>query len=76
MTDQELLDIEAHRVLSPAEHDSSDYKALIAEVRRLRGLIREAEWAATCQGDSECPWCQAWAFQGEHRADCPAFANI
>ena len=50
---------------------------LIAEVRRLRGLVKEVEKSAgwhycDCYG---CPWCEAEAgFPSfAHEADCPAF---
>lgn len=78
MTDDELKAIEAE-----ALGDCSNCMGLVAEVRRLRGLIKAAEWFAGVGGyDSEsgCPWCESDGFypssklgHGRHAADCPAF---
>lgn len=40
------------------------------EAQRLRGLIKEAEWAA--QLASMCPWCGV-LIGDKHADDCPAF---
>lgn len=45
-------------------------EALVAEVRRLRGLIKQIESAAR-QG-AACPYCDSWIAE-RHAADCPAF---
>jgi hypothetical protein len=55
--------------------------ALVAEVRRLRGLIKEAETHGEWGGDSACPWCDAvrrragtsFAYMEPHTMGCPAF---
>lgn len=60
--------------------------ALIAEVRRLRGVVQAAEWAAIGQlGEQCCPWCwglepwkdcvggDQWETRGGHVSTCRAF---
>jgi hypothetical protein len=48
---------------------------LVAEIRRLRGLIKEAELAAdTANIACACPWCGSMV-QEPHAADCPAFTE-
>lgn len=66
MTEQELARIEAihprhdHSHAEPAcEHCSDDIPKLTAEVRRLQGLIKQAEWSDCDGGGDCCPWCQA-----------------
>jgi hypothetical protein len=45
----------------------------VREVERLRGLLKQAEWAP----DGHCPWCEAWHPLGAkskgHAATCQAF---
>lgn len=71
-----------------AAHAREDIPKLIAEVRRLRGLILDAERSATSFGPngdtaSSCPWCfmghgfayltgDGGAAEG-HGSKCPAF---
>jgi hypothetical protein len=84
MTDEELAAIEARWCERPSSV-RDDCAALVAEVRRLRGLVTDAHDAG---GDRDgwpaCPWCggeerrrPAWDCVGrrpiEHRHDCPAF---
>ncbi len=82
MTADELAKAEQH--FEYTEGEAWAYgPSLIAEVRRLRGLIDAAEWAGQCQGDDCCPWCQGapcWynglgEVGGGHTADCQAFPN-
>jgi hypothetical protein len=44
---------------------------LAAEVRRLQGLIKQAEWAVV----SLCPWC-GYMKPGPHHRDCQAFPPV
>lgn len=51
--------------------------ALVAEVRRLQGLVKQAEWKG---GDGYayvviCPWCSARAVDEKHKPTCPAFGE-
>lgn len=51
-----------------------DVPALLAEVRRLQGLIKQAEWAGGTNDwtvEPTCPWCGG--DMPEHRPDCPTF---
>lgn len=59
---------------------------LVAEVRRLRGLLKRAEWAGyhECLGGDEgvCPWCDVEKVMGpigqppgQHEPSCPAFTT-
>ncbi len=83
MTEQELAAIEARAELAHEcwpEHThhyklGTDTKALIAEVRRLRGLVARVEWI-NVEGDNGCPWCAAWEFEKpqRHMPSCPAFS--
>jgi len=54
-------------------HARSDVPALLAEVRRLQGLIKQAEWKRGQFGDL-CPWCFGLEVNG-HKAACPAFGS-
>lgn len=54
--------------------------ALVAEVRRLRGLVAKVEWAGALPDEffRGCPWCGVELEQHpsnakQHRAECPAF---
>jgi hypothetical protein len=56
-----------------------DVPPLIAEVRRLQGLIEDAE--LTNGSWHECPWCGEWLDAQEesgtgHKPDCPAFPPV
>lgn len=66
------------------ERSALDVPELVAEVRRLRALIAQAEWTAgrgygpyEADPDGACPWCDGHramtSGQVGHRADCPAF---
>lgn len=50
---------------------------LVAEVERLRGLIKHAEREGDDGLNAACPWCHAlffeWRQENPHTADCPAF---
>lgn len=57
---------------------------LIAEVRRLQGLIKQVEWSASAGhigGEHACPWCRGnpeCAVGGQphgHKPTCPAFGS-
>lgn len=62
----------------------ADTRLLVAEVRRLRGLIKRLEWGS-CDGCGirrVCTECKAhnddrdpdtWELVGKHKPDCPAF---
>lgn len=97
MTEQELLAIEIRAAatnpdrheedwqLSQAERASlGDVLPLVAEVRRLQGLIKQAEWSGSGAGQGqvweECPWCrgllEAYGDQpAGHTPTCPAFGH-
>ncbi len=51
--------------------------AALAEIRRLRGLVKDAEWTGEDGGLHCCPWCFATVASGlGHDAStghCPAF---
>jgi hypothetical protein len=54
---------------------------LVPEVRRLRGLIKDAEWNGTfgCHSTADLPQCP-WCFElqedgGTHEPTCPAFGS-
>lgn len=70
MTDEELKAIEAESV-----GDCSNCMLLVAEVRRLKALVKKAEWSAGLEfgmTDAGCPWCESE--QGEpHCDECPMF---
>lgn len=57
--------------------DGSTVLNLVAEVRRLRGLIKsaewESEWSQSIGGGSCCPWCDSGKGYHPHDVDCPAF---
>lgn len=50
---------------------------LLAEVERLRGLVKRVEWEGDDGLNASCPWCRAqrfeWREQNPHDADCDAF---
>lgn len=88
MTDEELDAVLARRDADIArfrvEYEGDrEVRALIAEVRRLRGLIKQAETAAghyepyNSVSDGHCPWCDAfggWSIPTKpHKPGCPAF---
>lgn len=59
-----------------------DVFALVAEVRRLRGLIKSAEFCGltewTTQARECCPWCAYNArmdTKRKHAPECPAFTE-
>jgi hypothetical protein len=47
-----------------------DVRALVAEVRRLRGLIKRVEEVDNDFGTMFCPWC---GYGKPHAGNCPAF---
>ena len=85
MTDAELtaLESEAAWVARYSDDNGSatvlcaSVPALVAEVRRLRALVKQAEWASGGAYEWEtCPWCNAdrpRGGKGGHYDDCPAF---
>lgn len=80
ITEDQLKAIESMREEDAGlRYPADDVLALIAEVRRLRTLVGEAEWdsyAWDAEGDSEacCPWCRAeMNHPGIHAETCPAF---
>lgn len=58
----------------PALVAMEQVKELLAEVHRLRWLIKEAE--KSDRGDT-CPWCQYYVgdFKRKHAPECPAFTE-
>jgi hypothetical protein len=80
MTDDELKFAEC-REFGPEGNET--VAVLVAEVRRLRALIKDAEWfSGVGEYDSEygCPWCKSDGFykfgklgHGKHAPECPAF---
>lgn len=81
MTEDELGQIEARAaesvaVVPPCEVEwqvATDVGVLVAEVRRLRGLVQAAEWLGpVIASRASCPWCLRRQPQG-HADDCPAF---
>lgn len=88
MTEEELAVIEADVAVSrviaadtgattriAVESVAEQMLSLVAEVRRLQGLVKAAEWASTPGGrtnDAVCPWCEQW-FDAGHAPDCAAF---
>lgn len=51
-------------------------EALVAEVRRLRGVIKQAELKgrfSCCASCNNCPWCgyEAGDFKRKHAPECP-----
>ena len=77
MTEAELVHMEVrargHRptLVGEARGSHDDVPALVAEVRRLRGLVQAAEWGHGWQ-QAMCPWCGAER-PCAHEPDCPAF---
>lgn len=60
------------------EFGEDEVGVLLAEIDRLRDLIKEAEWSdyAEVLGGDEgvCPWCGAFKCDGDrHVDDCAAF---
>jgi hypothetical protein len=72
MTEQELTRIDGNHAGCCEPNRATglcDVSLLVAEVRRLRGLIKKSE-------DGTCRWCDQWRDGPEarlHAADCPAF---
>lgn len=68
-----------------AETARDDRRALLAEVERLRVLIKKAEWfggIGTHDSETGCPWCESDGFyqmsnvgHGKHEPECPAFTE-
>ena len=82
MTEEELINLEvkasqgvmmiAHAKPDGYSLNNSELIVLLAEVRRLRGLIKEAEHYTHSEPD-RCPWC--WAPPGVSHHECPAFTQ-
>jgi hypothetical protein len=78
LTDEELKRIEEQATWVRTK---TDVLALVAEVRRLRGLVKEAETHGERGGDAACPWCDAvrprvvtaFTYVEPHTMGCPAF---
>lgn len=82
MNEEQLKTIEAKGGATEQEA-----RELVAEVRRLRGLIKQAESAATKQvfegGEplfpaENCPWCgyaSVLDVKRKHAPECPAFTE-
>lgn len=74
MTDAELEAIEADFRHTPTS-------MLVAEVRRLRGLVKRVEYRGSSGPAwwyTVCSWCSACSSDGSkppHDADCPAFTE-
>ncbi len=68
MTEAELAAIEQHFEYSEGEAWAAGPK-LIAEVRRLRALLKAGELGT----ESMCPWCRLTVPCEGHEPDCPAF---
>lgn len=82
MRESELAAIEARANaanISFAIAARTDVPALVAEVRRLRGLIRRVEYrgsSGSAYWYRACSWCSATSSDGRdppHDDDCPAF---
>jgi len=85
MTEDELKAIEAQCRLSNRYVAVGDVLSLVAEVRRLRGLISDVhDQGSNTHNEPACPWCggeqrswPTWDCVGrrpiEHKHDCPAF---
>lgn len=78
MTDEELMAIEAR--VAERERDATccgytDETRLVAEVRRLRGLVKRAEFGCVDDYGRFCPWCDDGGDHEpeRHAANCPAF---
>jgi hypothetical protein len=58
-----------------------DIVDLIAEVKLLQGLIKQAEWDSVNGWCVQCPWCRAfWGAsipvpERKHEPTCPAFGS-
>lgn len=59
-------------------HARQDIPDLLAEIERLNGLIKQAEWAGDRGVEcGDCPWCGASEMYDKqrHEPDCPAFGS-
>lgn len=56
-------------------HARQDVPALVAEVRRLQGLVKQAEWFRDSDYGNVCPWCDAISSHPNHSPTCVAFAG-
>lgn len=68
MTEQQLIQYEAE---NGDDEMRGAVAALAAEVRRLRGLIQQAESYGGLHA-TDCPWCGMHI--DNHDLDCPAFS--
>jgi hypothetical protein len=55
-------------------HVRQDIPDLLAEIERLQGLIKQAEWAVLIDSLAFCPWCNG-TDPGPHEPTCPAFGS-
>lgn len=80
MTERELSEIEAANG-KPISAVTQVVADLVAEVRRLRGLVKAVEYNGDSGGARDwaaCPWCAACVsthYNGKHAADCRAFTE-
>jgi hypothetical protein len=80
MSEDELRKLGDDAATEPSNGDpwAKDVVRLVAEARRLRGLIKEAEWEplGNGPGENECPWCHGINNHDNRRVHfpaCPAF---
>lgn len=76
MTDEELADVEA----SGGEWaNGTTVLLLVAEVRRLRALVKRAESSGSGEWakKTNCPWCNyaVGDWKRRHSPECPAFTE-
>jgi hypothetical protein len=73
-----LAEIAALTPYSPSINGVPVIPDLLAEIERLQGLIKQAEWAGERGVESgDCPWCGASAMydKNRHEPTCPAFGS-
>lgn len=81
MSEDELKRIEDEGCGCPIKGPDCCVEALIAEVRRLRGLVERAETKGQfehCSTCHNCPWCGYDATldtKRRHAPECPAFTE-
>jgi len=65
---------ESNASSAPGMHE--ELIACIAEVRRLRGLLAEVQWAADDDGAGVCPLCRGGYPDPQHAPDCRLAAAL
>jgi hypothetical protein len=51
----------------------------LAEVERLRSLLKAVEWEGSCMSEAACPFCREYRYNAgcteisKHMETCPAF---